>query len=248
MNRKLPISVCLFTSSKGHFGHRDVYKTTLDHLDRQLPLSSFGQLIAHNHVTPGEEDVSADIVADLKGRGFHVLTTTSPWVRGLSHGGSYLADQVTVSKDKRLYTQPYMVFLEDDSTLESNVLSVEDLLLQSCQMLADDHEKLTVRVMRKGDTRGPEFFAPVKDPRYFFSRDTNFQPLIMRSLDFYRLCLALEANPDACKTVQCEMFWRLILDDFSRSPLKHVVYETDYAFTTHLGTPEYPALKASLNL
>ncbi len=244
---KLPITLVLFSSSKGHFGHKGVYKTTLDHLNRQLPLSSFGQLVAHVKVSPSEEAIAADMVADLESRGFKVLTTIADWTRGMSHQQGYTQDIATISKERSVYTQPYVLWLEDDSTIESTILSVEDLLLQSCQFLADDHEKMTVRVARKGDARGPEI-KPSDSPNWFYSGDVNFQPMIMRSSDFYRLGMVLEANPGACATVQCEMLARMIIDTFSRSPRKHIVYETETAHSTHLGLPNYLDLKQSLNL
>ncbi len=246
MNR-LPITLVLFTSTKGHFGYRDIYKTTLDHLNRQLPLSSFGQLVAHVKVSPSEEAISTDMVADLEARGFRVLTTVADWSRGMSHQMGYMGDVVTLSKDRSVYTQPYVLWYEDDGLIESTLMHIEDLLLQSCQFLADDHEKMTVRVARKGDARGPEI-TPRDNPYWFYSGDVNFQPMIMRSADFYRLGMVLEANPGACATVQCEMLARIIIDSFSRSPKKHIVYETEAAHTIHLGVKEYATIKEKLGL
>ncbi len=232
----LPITFCLFGSTKGHFGRKTDYKTTLDHWNRQVPLSLFN-LIAHLKVTPGDEQLAVDMKDDLERRGFRVLTTTAAWTRGLSHGAAYLSDAVTVSKDPAVYTRSYFLWAEDDSPLVPHRLSVEDLLLQSCQLLADSHEVLSARVMRRGDTLFPVDDQPV-GPAGFWSKNFDFQPSIMRSIDFYRVGIILEANPQACNQVQCEMLWRIAMDGFSRSPRKHWVYDpVTEAETIHLGVP-----------
>ncbi len=235
---QLPISLVFFTSTKGHFGRKTDWLVTLDHWNRQLPLANFGERIAHIKVTPGDEALAAGMALGLTAKGFHVIQTVGSWDRGLSHGANYLGDQVTVSKDARLYKQPYLLFLEDDSLALSHQIPLDDLLAQSCRRLAENHELLTVRLMRRHDDRGPTALQAAPDPRFYYSQDVNFQPLVMRSLDFYRLGLALEANPDACQQIQCERLWRLILDHSSRSPFKHIVYEPDYAETAHIGIPQ----------
>src|SRR3954470_5278945 len=106
----LPITLCLFTSTKGHFGHKDVYRATLTHLDRQLPISLFGQRVAHLKVTPGDEAIAADMVADLTAHGFKVLTTVADWSRGQSHQAAYMADVVKLSKEPSIYEQPYVLW------------------------------------------------------------------------------------------------------------------------------------------
>lgn len=238
----LPITILFFTSTKGHFGRKTDWQITLNHLDKQVPLRFFN-LVAHVKTTPGDEALGTEMAISLQARGFKVIQTIGQWTRGLSHGANYLGDQVTVSKEPLVYKRPYVLFLEDDSLIKSTVI-LENLLLQACDMLENDHELLTVRLMRRHDDRGPTFVHPEPNPRYFYSGDVNFQPMILRALDFYRLGMLLEINPEACQQIQCELLWRLILDNFSRSKYKYIVYEPDYAETIHIGVPDADHLAA----
>ena len=239
MMPRLPISLGVFTSTKGHFGRKTDWRFTLDHWDKQLPLAGFGERICHLKTTPGDEQLAADMTTDLKARGFHVIETVGNWQRGLSHGAAYLGDMVTVSKDPRVYTQPYFLLLEDDAPVVCHGCSLEDLLLRSCDLLAANHELVTVRTIRKGDyDGGVPVLGEAEEGRAFFSPNTDFQPLIMRSLDFYRLGLVLEANPQACSQIQCEQLWAVILRQFSRSSARHLVWKPSWAEAAHIGIPQ----------
>lgn len=237
--RDLPISLALFTSTKGHFSRVSDFRVTLDHWDKQIPLSRFN-LIAHIKVSPGQEALGDQMRDELVARGFHVIQTKGAWARGLSHGAAYLGDMVTVSKCVKVYERPYFLLLEDDSPVISHKLSLEDLLLQSCQFLEKDHELISVRLIRRGDYEGgvPEVIKPPRDNRFFFSPNTDFQPTILRSLHYYLLCMQLEQNPQLCEQVHCERLWRLILDNFSRSPYRYMVYRPDFAETVHIGVSQ----------
>ncbi len=251
MTHPLPIALCLFTSTKGHFGHRDVYRTTLNHLDRQVPLNTFGARVAHIKVGSSVEEqaIATVMEADLEGYGFEVITTVADWSRGQSHQLAYMEDVVRVSKHPSVTRQPYMLWLEDDSTITPHECSAEDLLLRSCQMLADDNELTSVRLLRAGDlSTSPMVDEVGADARFFHSPHFNFQPALLRSRDFYLGARLVEANPEGAATIQCEMLWRMVLTIFSRSPRQHRVYHPSFAETIHLGTPDYPALKVSLNL
>ncbi len=239
MTHALPISLAFFTSTKGHHGRRTDWRVTLDHWDRQLPLSLFGARVAHVKVSPGDETLAADMVADLRARGFHVLTATADWSRGLSHGAAYLGDQVRVSADSITQSQPYTLLLEDDSPVLAHGCSLEDLLLRSCRLLATNHELVTVRTIRRADYDGgvPQLGA-AEDGRAWFSPNTDFQPMVLRSLDFYRLGMTIEANPNLCQRVQCEALWAAILRSFSRTPHKHLVWRPHWAETVHIGIPQ----------
>lgn len=246
---KLPISICFFTSTKGHFGHKDVYRKTLLHLDRQLSLDSFGGKFAHIKVTPGEEDIALEMAHILESWGFEVEQTVASWHRGNSHQSAYMSDVVKLSKNPAIYHQPYVLWLEDDSTITPRKTGIWDLLGSSCQRLKEDNELVSVRLLRKGDLASSPMVEPMKEgDNFFYSPHFNFQPAILRSRDFYLACKVVEDNPGATAVTQCEMLWRFILANFSRSDKKHMVYHPGYAETIHLGTPEYPNLVKELSL
>lgn len=239
MTPRLPICLGLFTSTKGHFGRKTDWEITINHWDRQVPLSLFGHRIAHIKVTPGDEELAADIKGKLEGHGFQVLMTTADWSRGLSHGAAYLGDMVTVSKQSEVHTQPYFLLLEDDSPVVCHGCSLEDLLLRSCHLLATNHKLVTARLIRKGDyDGGVPTLGEAEEGRAFYSPHTDFQPLLIRSLDFYRLGMILEANPQACAQTQCEQLWAVILRQFSRSAHRHLVWKPFWAETAHIGAPQ----------
>ncbi len=244
---QLPLTFGFFTSTRGHFNRKTDWRVTLDHWDKQIPLSQFN-LVAHLKVTPGDEALAAEMATNLTARGFHVLQTVGNWSRGLSHGAAYLGDQITMSKNLQVYDRPYFMLIEDDSPVLAHGQPLEDLLLQSCALLERNHELLTVRTIRRGDYYGgvPQLGDGV-DGRAFYSPNCDFQPNVMRSLDFYRLGMELERNPDACARVQCERLWALILDGFSRSPLKHLVWKPDRAEAIHLGIQDQTSALAQLS-
>lgn len=247
---KLPISICFFTSSKGHFGHKDVYLKTLNHLDKQVPLSIFGSLVAHIKVTPGEEMIGDTMETELKNRGFVVLKTVADWSRGQSHQTAYMEDVIRVSKCPEVIGQPFMLWLEDDSTITCNDTEATALLARWCRMLNDENELTSIRLLRRGDLLSTNIIPPdgLPNRNWFHSEHFNFQPAMLRSRDFYLAALFIERNPQAMAQIQCEMLWRLVLRNFSRSPYLHRVFVPDYAETIHLGTTEYPELIKKLNL
>jgi hypothetical protein len=215
------------------------YRLTLNSWDNQIGLKTFGNLIAHIKITPGQEEVANSMRDDLKSRGFTVLETLGGWSRGLSHGAAYLSDMVTVSKYFDLYSQPYFLLLEDDSPVLAHRKSLFDVLTQAYLTLEANHELLTVRTIRRGDyDGGVQHVIGGENDIAFYSPNTDFQPMLLRSSDYYRLCIALERNPEACQKVHCEMLWRLILDNFSRSEHKHLVFKPDYCEALHIGIPE----------
>lgn len=243
---KIPISLLFFTSTKQHFGFSDVYLTTLNHLNKRIPLYDFSVKIAHVKVTPGQEGVGNDIEKELVSRGFKVIKTTADWSRGLSHGNSYLKDQIKVSLEQSIYQNPHILFLEDDSTIECDKMPISALLARMTSMLDADKELLTVRLLRAPDLASSPIDMPMGD--FFYSPHTNFQPLVMRSIHFYLMLKFIEDNMEKLSSVQCEMVWRIILAQFSRSQFKHAVFYPDFAWTTHLGVPNYLEIKKSLNL
>jgi hypothetical protein len=242
----IPLSLLFFTSTKGHFGHKDIYLTTLADLNRQIPLDQFATKVAHIKVSPGDEKLGAEMMIDLSDMGFKVLETVAHWDRGQSHQLGYMADVIKVSKERCIHKNPHVLWLEDDATITPHQVSPEKLLAEMVWMIESHPDILTARLLRRCDHSTSSVL--LQQPNYFWSPHVNFQPLCLRSSHFYLAAKFIEDNWDKVQNVQCEMLWRLVLAPFSRDELKHVVFMPDYAETIHLGVKEYPELKAQLNL
>lgn len=245
--KPLPITYCFFTSTKGHWSNKDLYKTTLAHLDRRTPLALFAERIAHIKVTVGEDHIAADMEAHLRGLGFHVLKTTANWSRGTAHQHGIIQDQRKVSHEARLHRVPFMLIAEDDSPWECHGKPTTDCLLQSCQMLADNHELVSIRTLRREDlSTSPTIPVPNEDPRWFYSPHWNLQPGLLRVRDFYAGCNLIETSWAQVSHLQVELLWRFTLENFSRSKLSHLVFRPDYAETYHIGTEDWRQRVAAL--
>lgn len=235
---KLGITLCFYTSTKGHWGRKTDWKLTLDHIERQVPLSLFGGLLASLKITPGDEALAAEMEKELVSRGFKVLAATADWSRGTSHQVGYMGDVCRLARDPLVHSQPYVWWMEDDGACLSHDYTLERLLAESMRLLATDADSLTVRLMRRCDDRGPTVEPAQQDPRFFYSQDFNFQPAVLRARDFQIGALCIERNPQFAAAVQCEQLWRMVLDNFSRSELRHIVWEPDFAEVLHLGVPQ----------
>lgn len=254
--KPLPITLGLFTSTRGHWDRKTDWRLTLRHWDRQVPLSLFN-LVAHVKVSPNEQGLGAQMAEELRGLGFHVLTTTGVWKHGgdhgtANHGFNYLLDQQAMARCDEVYKRPYFMLLEDDNLAVTHGVALDDLLAQSCQMLERNREILTTRLINRmaydgGVNKVPH---PTKDPRFFWSPYSDYQCILMRSVHFDILGQTLEKNPQACQQVQCEALWAAILSNFSRSPHRHLVWEPDHVENIHIGCPqeEHEQLVARYNL
>lgn len=236
----LPITLCFFTSTKGHHKRLDDYKLTLNHWGSQIDLKKFN-LVSHIKVSEGEEQIGNEIEKDLQDRGFQVVKTTNNWKRGLSMGANYLSDMCKmarfISSEQTPRVRPYFLLLEDDSLAISHKVNLEELWREAVNYLKSNPNTLTVRLRRRNDDIGPVIQHLNPDERYFWSKDTNFQPLLIRFEDYQKLCRILEHNPQVCERVQCELLWRIILCSFHNVPYKHIVWNVDYAESVHLGVP-----------
>lgn len=245
---KLPITYLTFLTTKGHYGSRTLYRSSLDHLDRQIPLRSFGLLYAHIKVTEGDEAVADALRADLEGRGFVVETAkTKGWTRGASHFAEYLSDQIKVSKDPRIYSNPHILWSDDDSPMVCHKHSLLKVLHRMTAMLDADPEMVSARFLRRED-RNTLLDVGQPEEDYFWCQHFNFQPSILRARDFHRICKGIEDNWNVAIQMHIEALWREIMAPLSRSSKKHLVWLPDYCETVHLGVSNYAEVCQKLGL
>jgi hypothetical protein len=243
----IPISLIFFTSTKGHYDHKGIYLDTLNHLDKQIPLDSFSVKIAHIKVSPDEMGLLPIMETELVKRGFKTIVSIASWDRGQSHQNEYMKDVIKVSKEKALYSNPHVLWLEDDSVILPGNVSLEARLHEMTRLVDYSPDILSCRFIRRADYDGgvPVFNG---DGRVFFSPYFDFQPSILRSRDFYLAAKTIEDNIDKTAQVQCEMLWRLVLAPFSRAELKHLVWYPNECETVHLGVPDYLNVRKTLSL
>ncbi len=108
-------TLCLFTSTKGHFDN-STYQETVDSWLSHYRVLGWGQLLAHIKVSSGHN--SEEMSKWLSNKGFLVIQTVADWKHhDNSHHNEYLNDMVKMSK---LVNQPYLINLEDDMLLHVN--------------------------------------------------------------------------------------------------------------------------------
>lgn len=244
--RHVPVSLLYYTSTKQHYGFKDVYLTTLADIDRQLPLISFNRLVAHIKVSTGEQDLGATMKAELESRGFDVLTTVADWSRGLSHTNGYMRDVLKVSRHSPIHDSPYVLWAEDDQTMTCHKTSLEAVLARMISLIEASPDTLSARFVRATDMHDTPVLKDCGD--HFYCPWFNFQPNLMRSRDFHLAAKVIEDQFDRLSHIHCESLWAMVLAGFSRSDLKHIVFHPDYCESIHLGLPEYPQIKAALGL
>jgi len=246
--RDFPITLLFWTSTKGHFGRKDDYLWTIDHLDGQMTREFSGR-IAHVKTTPGEEAVAEQMMEQLDRRGFETHITMGAWARGTSHQLAYMEDVRRISKLPQVYENQYIAWWEDDSPVVCLKDPLDVVLDRMLYHIDSSPEALSARFIRKGDyDGGVPSLLDAGD--HWYSPHTDFQPAIWRSRDFYLAAKAIEDNWDRVQNIQCEQLWRMVTDSFSAVPTRHLVWHPSYAHTEHLGVPslDHEAVLARLGL
>ena len=240
----IPISIIFMTSTKGHFGCKTLYIDTLNHFAKQIPLSSFSVKIAHIKVSEGDDLVFESMKNDLEIRGFKVIHTVSNWVRGQSHQNEYMRDLIRLSKEKELYKNQHVLWMEDDSTMTCHKTHLDECLGEMVKLVEESPDTLSARFLRASDLASSPIIKMEKD--YFWSPHFNFQPSIMRTRDFRFVCICMERNFDQFLNIQCEALWAGLLAPLSHSQHKHIVWHPDYAETIHLGVSNFEEVRKTI--
>lgn len=148
--KPLPLNLCVFDSSKGHFGRTDIYQRTITDLEKQIPLCHFAQRFVHVKVAPGEESVFVEQEVFYRTHGFTVMRTDEPWSHfSPSHQTGYARDLVKVYGHPAVQKAPFTLHLESDWLFRPRKHSdLTDLFVQSMRYLEADHTALAVRFPR----------------------------------------------------------------------------------------------------
>lgn len=186
----LPLTLALFTSTRGHFG-RDTYRDTVTDWLRQMPMG-WEALRANVKWEPGQEVKRDEMKAWLEERGFEVTTPCRVWKHhDPSHNEGYCEDIRLVTSE---ITTPYYLHLEDDWWLRSHFGSIEYHLAEAIQLLESNPALVQVRFARwtneyerlKGLKAKHGIDAnPVEKDGSIVHRDWGNQPFVARTRDVH---------------------------------------------------------------
>lgn len=184
----LPLTLALFTSTRGHFS-RDTYQGTITDILRQLPVG-WGGLRANVKWEPGQELKAAEMRHWLEERHFEVTTPCQSWKHhDPSHQEGYLRDIELVTSR---ITSPYYLHLEDDMWLRANVGSLEQHLAEAVDILESNLDIVQVRFARwdneyerlKGlEAKHGIKANPVEKDGAIAHRDWSNNPFVARTRD-----------------------------------------------------------------
>lgn len=143
---KIPITVLLFTTSKGHWNRTDIYKNTVNSLFSQIPVENWGGLIASLKMNDGQDDVGNEIGNWLVNNKFTLVPGYGKWAHGQdSHQVEFLND---IARVNNFIETPYILFEEDDWIIKPYEKDLEYWISRAIKTLEENPGIMQVRIPR----------------------------------------------------------------------------------------------------
>jgi hypothetical protein len=246
------LSLNFFTSTKGHFGAKNIYKYTLNNLLSKSEILKKCFKIAHIKISPGDEEFAKEMEIILyKEFGFNRV--------GLKHGkwshsdGSshlnYLSDIKTLYSNNDLLNIQYGLHQEDDFIL--NVDDFDSYILDSLFVLGRYPNILTNRHIREGDddilerTKAIAIGGWAKENNsslFAQSCEFSFNPTFIRNKDMnYISNFTYKTYPRI--NGHCERAFGLVANYLNSDRNEFGFYDNRFTFInkkiwSHIGCPE----------
>lgn len=239
IDEKLAFS--FFTSTKGHFGQKYLYRYTLKRLEEKLPFFSSFFKVAHIKVTPGEEKLAQEIEEDLYEFGFYkVLKTTADWKHNdSSHAIGYYKDMMKVYSYPELREYPYLFAWEDDYLMQGE--NVENLLYEAVSFLRKNIDALCVRINKDCDSDTSKTFQAAKNilgqrvDHTAWGPTVTFQPTIFKTAPWVYSVQLINNNLDVLKTRHCELVSGDAMKNFTNSKTPFYLFDPKVLNVKHIG-------------
>jgi len=242
---KIPVNICLFTSTKGHWGVRTRYLDTVNNLNNQIPLSSFAGLFAHIKVTPGEEQIATDMQLNLEKFGFTVIKTLGDWAHGKNHQEEYLKDITKVFLNPEVNKTEYSFFIEDDFDLVCRKNKLIDYIAKATSILNQNPDVISVRIARAANERarilalrskhGINSYVSPDTDGYFLATDFSNNPHLVRTRDMRNAMILLKKINGF--PIHSEHGTAAALKVFSNSEMPIAIFCPEDVVCRHRGTP-----------
>ena len=220
-----PITYCLFTSNKGHFG-KSTFTESLDSFSRALPLSQYEARLAHIKVSDNGMDAN-EMRRSLELCGFEVIMSYGNWSHADaigSHQTEYLKDMAVVYNSVKT---PYVLHAEDDFQVSCYRGELAEHLATAIRLLESDTDLLQVRICRFSNEiarirglmakHGIDGRVNEIDSSHFRHNDLSLHPSLFRARDL-RAAVLTTIRTNLPKHVEMGLSQALKLISLSDTP------------------------------
>lgn len=241
---KIPVTICFFTSSQGHF-KTSRYLETLDHLSAQIPLSQFAGLFAHVKVSPDQHPVAYEMMDQLEKRGFKIMTSEASWTHGQNHGIEYVKDLIKVYTDQEVAKAQYVWHQEDDWKIIPHQGDLLGYLGKAIQLLEDQPHVHSVRFARWSNECARINDLPRKhglnahcvplNETFDLSSDFSLNPHITRARSMYHACLLMARASNQEPHPEHSLSGAIKFLNATETPFAH--FKPELISARHIGVP-----------
>jgi len=240
----LPATLLFFTTTRGHFERKDIYKTTLQDLNNQSLF--FEDAIVHSKVSSNELDFyNNEQRPDLQSfRLFKkCLFTVDNWSHFQpSHALGQLKDIIKSIKQVRT---EFIFHLEDDWLLYSDKNTISYFFNQAIELLKSGKDVMQVRIPRHKDEQN--HYKTIEKLGDVYNRQGeiwSFNPNICRTRDVQIICNLIEKNWQSIEQsinagqINAELLFTQIARNLSLENKPFYSFNPEFIRCLHIGTKE----------
>jgi len=205
----IPVTVCLMTTTKGHFGVTSRYLSTLDSFEKALPFLHYRERLAHIKDSGESSEALASMRGSLFARGFPSWVTEGKWSHGTeSHQLEYVKDSFRIVNNVKT---SYVLMLEDDWLLKVYEGEFIDYVRKALDLFEADSSLVQIRIPRYSNEveringlkqkHGLDRAAVGYNDTFFYSNDFSANPAFYRTRDL-RAALAVTSDTNLPKHIE----------------------------------------------
>lgn len=234
------LAIVLFTTTKGHYGRKDLYKFTVNNLLNRLFEINY-QLFAHIKYGDGEENQVLEMSNWLQEKGAKILLSKGDWSHhSKSHAEEYTKDITRAFLDSRINEYQFSLFQEDDFCLTG---SVTKFLYEGIRILQKYPHILSVRANHGPETPEENKIVKMREDDFFkqgknytpWGPTFTFQPTVVRTRDMMQAYRLIRDNWEKLKNNHIELTSGMALKTLSDDPLPFCFIDPKVCHSIHIG-------------
>lgn len=236
------LAIVLYTSTKGHFGQKDLFKHTAKRLEEKVPFCRDFFKLAHIKVSPGEEELGEKMGNWLAEMGWIVKATVGGWNHNnQSHAVGYYQDKLKVFSQPQLHRYKYTLFVEDDWLINVDENKTQSLFCSALDYLNDKLDALCIRINNEkeepnlADLKVRNFLYCQGLTRNQYGPTFTFQPTIVRTAEWYHSLRLINKNLHILEHKHCEIISGEAMNNFSDSFTPFYYFDPKLISATHIG-------------